>query len=98
MNFLQRLFNREPKQPQDRGIYVEIGCGKCHETLRLRIDPQYDLNPSEEGGGYDWHKGLVCDKCFHKMQAFVQFDGKYQVRHETISGHGYLVPKQPLSA
>ena len=90
MSFLKRLFSREPKPYTDeRGIYFHVECRRCKNVLRLRADRQYDLNQLEEGG-YEWRKTIVCDKCFSKMPADVQFDAGYRIISQEVEGGRYL--------
>lgn len=70
-----------------KGVFVYPECGKCGRRMKLHIDKDRDLE--NEGGGYTWHKTLVCNnnRCFQRMDTVVRFDGKLNViEHELDNG------------
>jgi hypothetical protein len=53
--------------------------------VRLRADKQHDLNRTDSG--YVWHKTVVDNRCFRRMEAVVYLDNHYQmVEHELTGG------------
>lgn len=86
--FLKRLFNPQPAAHVDRGLYLWVECERCKQRLRLRINPQTDLESTDDG--FEWHKTIVCDKCFRQMPTVVYFDRRYAIREREIS-HGRYV-------
>lgn len=99
MGFLRRLFGQGDDKKGGRrtggghvdehGIYFYVECGRCRKRLRLRADKRYDLNNTPEGT-IEWHKTVVCTKCFRQMPATVLFDGNRQVASQEISGGRFI--------
>lgn len=92
MSFLKRLFsssNSEKKQGDQQGIYFYVKCNNCGVITRVRADKQHDLNQGDSGD-YEWHKTIVDNKCFRRMETVVYLDRGYNVTHTEITGGVYV--------
>lgn len=89
MGFLRNLFGKPKKNRTDRGFFLYVVCDQCGDRLRLRIDPQYELNRRDEGG-YLWRKTLVDNRCFRPMRTEVIFDEQLDVVTAEIDGGRYI--------
>lgn len=88
MGFLKKLFGGKEKAAgpyvDKQGVYFYFECAHCGSLVRVRADKQHDL--LNEDGGYVWHKTVVDNKCFRRIQTAVWLDGNYQVVQHEISG------------
>jgi hypothetical protein len=71
------------------GFFFHVACDNCNDHLRLRVTRAYDLERLEEGG-YLWRKTIVDGRCFRRMEARVQFDGRYRVVEKEIKGGRFV--------
>lgn len=84
MKFLSRLLGKKVEALADRGVYFCTRCGTCGRVLRVRLDPDIDLNAV--GDGYELRKRLVDDRCFRPYFLEVVFDKKRRVLNATVEG------------
>jgi hypothetical protein len=89
MGFLRNLFGKSEKAKEERGFFLYVVCERCGDRLRIRIDPQYDLNRRDEGG-YIWRKTLVDNKCYRPMATEVIFDHNFNVVSAEVDGGRYI--------
>lgn len=95
MQWLRRLFMRRPRQEPQTAIWLYVACGRCGEPLRVRADRRYDLvstllDPGESGAAYTLHKDIVGARCFQRIVVDVEFDRRFQVSAQQISGGRWL--------
>lgn len=89
MGFLQKLFGGKPKEHVDTaGLYFYARCDHCGTIVRVRANKQSDL--SRDNGGFVWHKTIVDNRCFRRMQTVVHFDGRYNVTSAELTGGTYV--------
>lgn len=89
MSFLKRLFAGGEKEYVDKqGIYFYVRCNNCGTITKVRADKQHDLNADE--GNYEWHKTIVDNKCFRRMETVVYLDQNYQITNAEITGGVYV--------
>ncbi|MCA9971956.1 MAG: hypothetical protein KC425_17150 [Anaerolineales bacterium] len=89
MGFLKKLFGGKDKPYVDEnGIYFYVRCQNCGTVVRVRADRRNDLSHAD--GGYEWHKTIVDNKCFRRMETVVQFNHKYEVTHADLRGGDYV--------
>src|SRR5579859_5926903 len=78
----------------DRGIYYYIRCDRCGESLRFRVDPYWDLGPSEGGGGYTVTKHVIGQKCFRTIEVDLTFDDHRVETERSITGGKFIDAKE----
>ena len=91
MGFLKRLFgggDKEQEYVDKHGLYFYVRCDNCGAVVRVRADKQHDLNRVD--GGYTWHKTIVDNKCFRRMETTVHLDGNYNVTGSELDGGQYI--------
>ncbi|MCB8923351.1 MAG: hypothetical protein H6662_17320 [Ardenticatenaceae bacterium] len=90
MGFLKKLFGGgEPREYVDKyGIYFYVRCDNCGTIVKVRADRQHDLNSTDDG--YEWHKTIVDNRCFRRMETVVHFDRSYNVTNAELSGGTYV--------
>lgn len=85
MGFLKKLFGAEPEVYADHdGIYFYARCDNCGTIVKVRASKQNDLSRTDDG--FEWHKTIVDNRCFRRMQAVVLFDGRYNVTNQELTG------------
>lgn len=97
MGFLKKLFGGgEPKKYVDKqGVYFYVVCDNCGSRVKVRADKQHDLQNT--GNGYEWHKTIVDNRCFRRIQTVVQLDSNYQMRSHEITG-GHFITEEAYEA
>ncbi len=96
MGFWQKLFGSKEKPYVDEtGIYFYARCDHCGTIVRVRANRQSNL--SRNNGGFVWHKTIVDNRCFRRMQAVVHFDGRYAITSTELSG-GVFVTEEEYKA
>jgi hypothetical protein len=89
MGFLKKLFGNEPKEYVDNdGIYFYAQCNQCNAVVKVRASKHNDLSRTD--GGFVWHKTIVDNRCFRRMQAVVYFDGRYNVTDQQLTGGEFV--------
>ncbi|MAU01823.1 MAG: hypothetical protein CL608_32200 [Anaerolineaceae bacterium] len=98
MGFLKKLFGGgEPEKYVDKqGLYFFVECDDCGARVKVRADKQHDLQNT--GDGYEWHKTIVDNRCFRRIQTVVQLDGSYQMVSHEITGGRYMTEAEYLAA
>lgn len=89
MGFLKKLFGRNETTlggayTDKHGLYFHFQCDHCGALVRVRADKQHDL--LNEGNGYVWHKTVVDNKCFRRMQTAVSLDAQYAITNYEVKG------------
>lgn len=90
MGFLKRLFGSSEQKPyvDKNGLYFYVRCERCGSCVKVRADKQHDLNHAEDG--YVWHKTIVDNKCFRRMETIVHLNRNYEVTSHEIDGGEYI--------
>ena len=90
MGFLKKLFGSgAPKEYVDtQGIYFYARCDKCGTIVKVRADRQHDLNSTDDG--YEWHKTIVDNRCFRRIETVVTFDRNYNITNAELTGGTYV--------
>ena len=78
----------------DRGVYYYIRCERCGESLRFRVDPYWDLGPSEGGGGFTVTKHVIGQKCFRTIEVDLTFDDPRVETERSITGGKFISPEE----
>ncbi len=87
---LRRLFGGGSSGSSgDRGRYYYVRCKRCKETIRFRVDPQWDLGTAD-GGGYTVNKYIVGQKCFRPIEVTLTFDDNREETERSISGGSFI--------
>ena len=80
MGFLKRLFGGEGRQKKyvdKHGLYFYVQCDHCGAKVKVRADKQHDLNRTDNG--FVWHKTIVDNRCFRRLQTTVYLDSHYRM-------------------
>lgn len=93
MGFLKKWFGSgEKKQTTEYvdkdGIYFYFECANCGTRVKVRAHKQNDF--LSEGNGYVWHKTIVDNKCFRRMQTVVYLDVQHRVTSYEMEGGKFL--------
>lgn len=70
----------------DTGIYVYVRLDRSGEIVRLRLEPQYELVPDYDTGGFQTNKTIVGPRSFERAAATFMFDENRQLIGADISG------------
>jgi len=95
MQLLKKLFAATPES-SDKGIYLYVQCEHCRTIVQLRLEPQYELVPQDDGR-YRSHKTVVDQKCYRRMAARFEFDSGRRLIESEIAG-GALVDEAAYRA
>lgn len=92
MSFFKKLLGNDksknkPYVDKD-GIYFYFQCENCGSLVKVRAHKQNDL--MREDGGFVWHKTVVDNKCFRRMQTVITLDAAYQVLNVELVGGRFL--------
>ena len=87
---LRRLFGGGSSDTADRGQYYYVRCDKCKEAIRFRVDPLWDLGPSEGGGGFTVDKHIIGQKCFRPIEVTLTFDDHRIETERSITGGTFI--------
>ncbi len=89
MGLLKKLFGGGPQEYVDTdGLYFYAKCANCGTVVKVRASKQNDLSRTD--GGFEWHKTIVDNRCFRRMQAVVHFDGRYNVTDQQLTGGEFV--------
>ena len=95
MGFLKKLFGgNKPNKPyvDEQGLYFYVVCDKCGAKVRVRADKQHDLNQTDSG--FVWHKTIVDNKCFRRMEAVVYLNGRYEGTDYELTGGRFITQEE----
>jgi hypothetical protein len=96
MGFLNRLLGKKESAPKDDGIYFYVRCANCERVLHTRLDPQRDLQATDEGG-FEVRKEMTDDRCFRRIVLEASFDSKRNVVNAEVQG-GKLIDRDTWEA
>ena len=91
MGFLRKIFGGQGRQKEyvdTQGIYFYALCDNCGAKVKVRADKQHDLNQTDNG--YVWHKTIVDNRCFRRLQAVVYLDNRYQMTDYELTGGRFI--------
>lgn len=89
MGLFKKLFGgKEKPYVDENGIYFYARCQHCGTIVRVRADRRNDFSREEDG--YVWHKTIVDNKCFRRMQAVVNLNRKFEVSGAELSGGEFV--------
>jgi len=91
MGFLKRFFGGEGRKKEyvdTQGIYFYAVCDNCGAKVKVRADRQHDLNRTDNG--FVWHKTIVDNRCFRRLQAVVYLDNHYQMTNYELTGGRFI--------
>jgi hypothetical protein len=93
MGFLKKLFGGggEKKYEDKSGIYFFVRSNRG-AYAKVRADKQHDLNRS--GNGYVWHKTVVDNRYFTRMQAIVHFDNNFNITSSEIENGTFITEEE----
>lgn len=82
---LAEIFGGGERQPADDGIYIHVKLHNKGEIVRLRLTPQAELVPAEDGG-YKSHKSIVGPLTYERAEAVFHFDSRQNLVSANITG------------
>lgn len=92
---LSGIFGKGGGEPRDSAYYYHVRCGKCGETIRVRVDRANDLAQDYDGAGdnpsgYSVTKGVVGKMCFRTISLTIRFDGARREISRSIEGGEFV--------
>ncbi len=94
---LRDLFGGGGEQPQDTGVYLYVRLNRTGEIVRLRLSPEHEFVPADDGEGYVTRKTIVGPRHFERAEATFSFDSSRVLTNADISG-GALVDEAAWDA
>jgi hypothetical protein len=97
MNWLQRLLGRQSDASDDGAtLWLEVRCGRCGETLRIRVDTRYELRQDVESGQdiRVLDKDLLGTRCFALLHVHAVLTPELRVLAHEVTG-GELISLGP---
>ncbi|MCA9999571.1 MAG: hypothetical protein H6658_07545 [Ardenticatenaceae bacterium] len=91
MGFLKKIFGggeRKQAYADTHGLYFYAVCDNCGAKVKVRADKQHDLNRTDSG--FVWHKTIVDNRCFRRMQAVVYLNGRYEMTNYEMTGGRFI--------
>ncbi len=73
-------------QGGDTGLYLYVRLDRTGEVVRLRLEPQYELVPDYDEGGYFTRKSVVGPLTFARAEATFRFDEGRRLASWDITG------------
>lgn len=70
----------------DAGIYMYVQLDRSSEVVQLRLEPQYELVPDYDTGGFQTNKTIVGPRSFERAAAIFMFDENRELVGADISG------------
>ena len=61
------------RPPEDDGIYLYVRLDRGGEIVQLRLNPQHELVPNYDEGGYYTRKTIVGPRTFQRADATFEF-------------------------
>lgn len=103
MQWLKRLFTRQPREAGNTALWVYVRCRRCGEAIQIRVDRRYDLasewrSPGESGPAYTMHKDIVGDRCFQRISIDIGFDARFRIVEPQIEGGDFLTAESYAAA
>jgi hypothetical protein len=93
----KNAFSGGERPPEDDGIYLYVRLDRGGEVVRLRLNPQHELVPNYDKGGYYTHKTIVGPRTFQRAEATFQFNPRRELIASDISG-GTLATEEDWQA
>lgn len=97
MSFFDKLKNVFSGQERDEGIYLYVKLDRSGEVVRLRLNPQHDMNRDSERGGYVSRKKIIGPRTYKQSEATFRFNDNYQLVEWDITD-GELVAEEDWTA
>ena len=95
---LKRLLGGGSAESHDDGIYVYVRCHRCGDRVRVRLNPQADLQQEfgEQQGvsGYAVRKMVVDQRCFRPIEVTMRFDNARREVARDIQGGAFLTREE----
>ncbi|MGJ3237265.1 MAG: hypothetical protein ACFE0Q_01020 [Anaerolineae bacterium] len=88
MNFLKKLFGGG--QPTDGGYYVYVQPKRCDEIVRVRINLNSDLSPTEDYDGYWIRKVASATRCPFQAEFTLHFDKSRKLVDRTVENGEFV--------
>jgi hypothetical protein len=79
-------FSGGSRPPEDDGIYLYVRLNRGGEIVRLRLNPQHELVPNYDEGGYYTRKMIVGPRTFQRADATFQFNPQRELISWDITG------------
>lgn len=105
MSFFSKLFSRLLKGSGSKGyvtkdgptgIRIYVQCDRCGEKIPVRLSTTSELQRREGpeadlgAGAFFVRKTIVGNRCYQRIEAVVEFDGRYNVVDSEVE-HGKLL-------
>ena len=101
MGFLEKLGSLMRRGGSDGGnVHCEyVRCGRCGESIRVRVDKRSQLTPRYDGDqtGYYVRKGVMGtgkSRCFETIEVRLEFRPDMQLAARTIAGGEFITEEE----
>ena len=95
---LKRLLRAGSTGDRDDGIYVFVRCDRCGDRVRVRLNPQADLQQEFEDrdgvSGYSVRKMIVDQRCFRPIELSMRFDNARREIAREIHGGTFITGEE----
>lgn len=102
MGFFKSFFSINPKNSA-RGetdiLWLVVECGKCKETIKVRIDKKTDLQnefpqPGKAGCAFTLKKEVLGKRCPNLMEVSLKFDDRFRILFREVRGGRLISPQE----
>ncbi len=84
---LKKALRGGGESPQrDGGLYYYVRLDRSGEVVKIRLDPQHDLAPDYQNGGYFSNKAIIGPESIERADATFYFDEKKSFTRADIHG------------
>jgi hypothetical protein len=103
MSFLKKinsLFSSPSSSGGETGVtWIYVQCNRCGEKLRTRVNTRTELSPefgaSDTATSFHCRKVLIGEKqCFQQIELNLNFDAKFRLTDEQISGGTFITREE----
>lgn len=105
MSIFRKLFGgllsggRRAEDAGGNALWLYVRCGACGETVRARINREYDLSAefdeaSDVPAGYQVRKEIMGRDCFRRIRVDVSFDAQRRPTEQHIEGGAFITREE----
>lgn len=96
MNFLKNLFGLGGTS-RDGGYYVYVKPKMCQEIIKIRINMNADLSPTDDYEGYWIRKVASATRCPFQAELTLYFDKSRNLKDRQIENGEYVTEEDYLA-
>jgi hypothetical protein len=96
---LKQVFGGGLSAGGDGGIYFYVRCDRCGDRVRIRLNPNSELQQEFDQSGegvcaYSVRKMVVDQRCFRPIEVRLRFDAARRERSREIEGGTFLTREE----